>query len=143
MRLRIEVTKQDMAKATASRWFRWLVPQGCRCPVYYAIVRRTGYRRVEVKPGALTIHWVRYSLSGAVYAFPPEVTHWLRRYHHDTDAPGPMEPFSFDLELDTRGARLLGLSQPCVRCGDYPREHGNHLCTVCQAYREAMRQVWR
>ncbi len=141
MRLRIEVTQTDIAKANA---YRWPLPLGQRCPVHRAIVRQTGCHHIEVGYEALTVCWGRSTaVANCRYAFPPEVTDKLRRYHQDTGGDRQMEPFSFDLELDARGAKLLCLNRPCSRCQDYPSENHSDLCVECQGYREAILQSWR
>lgn len=141
MRLRIEVTQADIAKAKA---YRWPLPLGQRCPVHRAIVRQTGCHHVEVGYEALTVCWGRSaSVSSCRYAFPPQVSEQLRRYHQATGLERQMEPFEFDLELDARGAKLLCLNRPCSRCQDYPRERGGELCVDCQRYRDTIQRSWR
>ncbi len=139
MRLRVEVTQEDIAKANTRKW---ITLPWCNCPVYRAIVRQTGYRHLDVGLSKLMI---RSNSRGSsfVYDFPPEARQWLRRYHHGEGQDGPIEPFSFDLELDIRGAKFLCLNPPCPRCGDYPRETGKAVCGVCQDYRKSMEAYWR
>lgn len=141
MRLRIEVTQADIAKAKA---YRWPLPLGQRCPVHRAIVRQTGCQHVEVGYEALTVCWGRStSVANCRYTFPPQVTEELRRFHQSKRPDRQMEPFSFELELDIRGTKLLCLNRPCSRCQDYPRETGSDLCVECQEYRETIRRAWR
>ena len=139
MRLRIEVTQADIDKAKA-RW--WITPPWRNCPVYRAIVRQTGYRRVDVGLSKLVVQGLGRGV-WRVYDFPPEARQWLYRYYHCRGEYESMEPFTFDLELDTRGAKYLCLNAPCVRCGDYPRESGEAVCAVCRDYRERMAAHWR
>lgn len=137
MRLRIEVTQADIAKAKT----HWRYD----CPIYHAVVRQTGCPNVEVKHNVLIVHWgrSRYGMRGLHYALPAEATKRIERYYQGEAAQRHMEPFAFDLELDRRGMKLLGLHPPCTRCGDYPRERASDLCVVCQEYRETMLNLWR
>lgn len=139
MQLRVEVTQEDITKAKTRRWIT--VPW-CNSPVYRAIVRQTGYRHVDVGLSKLMI---RGNSRGScfVYDLPPEARQWLQRYYHGKGLHEPIEPFTFDVELDTRGAKFLCLNAPCSRCGDYPRETGEAVCQVCRAYREHMAAYWR
>lgn len=139
MRLRIEVTQEDITKAKTLKWitFPWR-----NSPVYRAIVRQIGYRHVDVSPSRLTILGHRRSAWFA-YDFPPEARQWLQRYYQGKDQQDTIEPFTFDLELDVRGAKGLCLNPPCARCGDYPRETGQAVCSVCRTYRENMADYWR
>ncbi|ETW93978.1 MAG: hypothetical protein ETSY1_36850 [Candidatus Entotheonella factor] len=139
MRLRIEVTQTDITKAKTRKW---ITPPWRNSPVYRAIVRQTGYRHVDVGVSKLM---VRSNSRGVCFAydFPPEARQWLQRYYHGQGQHEPIEPFTFDLELDTRGAKFLCLNPPCPRCGDYPRESGKAVCSVCRDYRERMEAYWR
>ena len=139
MRLRIEVRQEDIDKAKARRW---ITPPWRNCPVYRAIARQTGYRRVDVGLSKLVIQGFGRGVSWA-YDLPPEARQWLYRYYHGRDEHEGMEPFSFDLELDTLGTKFLCLNAPCMRCGDYPRESGEPVCVVCRNYRERMAAHWR
>lgn len=143
MRLRVEVTEADIQK---SKTLRWVTLPWYNCPVYRAIVRQTGYRHVIIGPSKLSIHTGVVGSSypraaGFVYDFPPEAEQWLRRYFRSWD--WQLEPVTFDLELDTRGAKVMCLNRPCIRCGDYPRENGRDVCRVCRDYRESMEAYWR
>lgn len=127
---------------------RWITLPWYNCPVYRAIVRQTGYHHVIVGSSTLSVHtgvvggnYPRNA--GFVYDFPPEVGQWLQRYYQSKGKDWQLEPITFDLELDTRGAKVLCLNRPCIRCGDYPRENGHDLCNVCQDYRESMEAYWR
>ena len=139
MRLRIEVTQEDIAK---SQTRKWLTLPWRNCPIYRAIVRQTGYRHIDVGLSKLMIRGNGRG-AGFLYDFPPEARQWLRWYHHDRDQDDPIEPFTFDLELDIRGAKFLCLNPPCSRCGNYPRETGQTICRVCRTYREHMQAYWR
>ncbi|ETX05102.1 hypothetical protein [Candidatus Entotheonella palauensis] len=139
MRLRIEVTQEDIAKA---KRLKWITLPWRNSPVYRAIVRQIGYRHVDVGLSQLTILGHRRS-AWSTYAFPPEARQWLQRYYRSKGQHEPIEPFTFDLELDARGAKILCLNQPCSRCGDYPRESGETVCVVCRDYRERMATYWR
>lgn len=141
MQLRIEVTQADITKAKA---YRWPLPLGQRCPVHRAIVRQTGCEHVEVSYEALTVCWSRAAVvAGCRYRFPPNVTEQLKRYHQEKGSARQMEPFSFELELDVRGTKLLCLNRPCSRCQIYPRETGSEVCWACLGYREMIGRSWR
>ena len=89
MRLRIEVTQADITKAKA---YRWPLPLGQRCPVHRAIVRQTGCQHVEVGYEALTVCWGRSAaVANCRYAFPPQVTEQLRRFHQGKGPDRQME----------------------------------------------------
>ncbi len=146
MRLRIEVTETDITRSKAHPWLEVVFR---RCPIYRAIVRQTGYPHLEVETEWIRLHtggshnWSNPRGAGLVYALPPEAVRRRQLYYEGKIAHRDMEPFSFDVELDVRGAKLLSLQRPCLRCGDYPRETGHELCTQCQAYRGEMQQYWR
>ncbi len=137
MRLRIEVTQADIAKAKARPW---TAHRANGCPAYRALVRTTGYRRLSVSQNQLTISWGRMH---EVCALPAEVTQRIKTYDEGKGAHGQMEPFTFELELDVRWAKLIFLHaprgskrlscfDPCVHCGAHPREPGRDQCAVCQ-----------
>ncbi len=137
MRLHVEITPLDIEKAQTHRHDD--------CPIYHAIVRQTGCPNVEIARSALIVHWGqrRYWGRGLDYALPAEVAQRVTSYYRDPAIPRKMESFEFDIELDRRGVKLLGLNRPCSRCGDYPCEQASDVCIVCRKYRETMLALWR
>ena len=140
MRLRIEVTPTDIATAKTHRRFS--------DPIYHAIVRQTGCPNIEVKHSTLILYWGserqrRNPLFGQSYPLPPEATQRIEPDDQSKTAQQQTDPFGFDIELDRRGAKLLGLNAPCLRCGDYPREKASDICIVCQKYRETILNLSR
>ncbi len=136
MRLRIEVTQLDIEKAKT----HWRYD----CPIYHAIVRQTGCPNVEIGRSALIVHWGRRRWGkGLDYALPDEAIKWIESYYQHAGTQRCVDPFEFDIELDRRGVKLLGLNRPCSRCHDYPCEQAGDLCIVCRKYRETMQSLWR